>query len=162
MSLQHVTEYLRQFNAAERIIVLPGSTATVALAAEQLGTEPCRIAKTLAFGAGQRTLVVVAAGDARIDNAKFKARFGFKAKMFSAEDTAERVGHAVGGVCPFGVAPGVEVFLDESLRRFDYVYPACGSSQSSIKLTLPELEQFSGGEWVDVFRVDKTYWELHK
>ena len=116
-----------------------------------LGTEPCRIAKTLSFQVGGSPILIVTAGDARIDNAKYKAFFGAKAKMLSPEEAVELVGHAVGGVCPFAVNDGVTVYLDESLRRFSTVFPACGSGNSAIELTIPELEQYSGcKEWVDV------------
>lgn len=130
------------------------SSATVELAAEALNCEPCRIAKTLAFSVNGTPLLVVAAGDARVDNHKFKETFGGKAKMLSAEDTLETVGHAVGGVCPFAVNSGVRVYLDRSMERFSTVFPACGSSNSAIELTLEELERYSSPEgWADVCRI---------
>ena len=121
------------------------------LAAQAVGVEAARIAKTLSFHLGEGCVLVVAAGDARIDNHKFKETFHTKAKMLTADEALAMTGHAVGGVCPFGVEPGVEVFLDESLRRFESVWPAAGSSNSAIELTLDELERFSGARgWVDV------------
>ena len=124
------------------------------LAAEALGTEPGRIAKTLSFLNGERTILLLAAGDARVDRSRFKKAFGVKkVKMVPAEEVEARTGHAVGGVCPFGVPDGADVYLDVSLRRFESVFPACGSANSSIELTLPELEECSGSQgWVDVCR----------
>ena len=151
MAIDRVRAYLRTFGAEERILEFPVSSATVALAAQALGCEEARIAKTLSFAQGEGCILVVAAGDAKVDNAKFKARFAMKAKMLSPDDAQRLVGHAVGGVCPFGVNAGVPVYLDESLRRFATVFPACGSANSAIELTLDELERFSGAEsWVDV------------
>lgn len=151
MAIEQVRAYLKAFGAEDRILEFPVSSATVALAAEALGCEPARIAKTLSFLSGESCILVVAAGDAKVDNAKFKARFSMKAKMLSPEDAERLVGHAVGGVCPFAVNEGIPVYLDESLRRFQTVYPACGSSNSAIELTLDELERFSGAQaWVDV------------
>lgn len=151
MAIDQVRAYLRAFGAEERILEFPVSSATVALAAQALGCEEARIAKTLSFAQGEGCILVVAAGDAKVDNAKFKARFAMKAKMLSPDDAQRLVGHAVGGVCPFGVNAGVPVYLDESLRRFETVFPACGSANSAIELTLDELERFSGAEsWVDV------------
>lgn len=151
MAIDRVRAYLRTFGAEERIQEFPVSSATVALAAQALGCEEARIAKTLSFAQGGGCILVVAAGDAKVDNAKFKARFAMKAKMLSPDDAQRLVGHAVGGVCPFGVNAGVPVYLDESLRRFETVFPACGSANSAIELTLEELERFSRAEgWVDV------------
>ena len=151
MAIDRVRAYLRTFGAEERILEFPVSSATVALAAQALGCEEARIAKTLSFAQGEGCILVVAAGDAKVDNGKFKARFAMKAKMLSPDDAERLVGHAVGGVCPFGVNAGVPVHLDESLRRFETVFPACGSANSAIELTLDELERFSGAEsWVDV------------
>ena len=151
MAIERVRAYFKTFGAEDRILEFPVSSATVALAAEALGCEPARIAKTLSFASGESCILVVAAGDAKVDNAKFKARFSMKAKMLSPEDAERLVGHAVGGVCPFAVNEGIPVYLDESLRRFQTVYPACGSSNSAIELTLEELERFSGAQaWVDV------------
>ena len=151
MSIERVKEYFRGYGVAERIQEFPVSSATVELAAAALGCEGCRIAKTLSFLVDGAPVLVVAAGDARIDNGKFKAFFHTKAKMLSAGEAAELVGHAVGGVCPFAVNEGVKTYLDVSLRRFETVFPACGSSNSAIELTLPELERFSRAvAWVDV------------
>ena len=151
MAIDRVRAYLRTFGAEERILEFPVSSATVALAAQALGCEEARIAKTLSFAQGEGCILVVAAGDAKVDNGKFKARFAMKAKMLSPDDAERLVGHAVGGVCPFGVNAGVPVYLDESLRRFATVFPACGSANSAIELTLDELERFSNAEsWVDV------------
>ena len=135
----------------ERIKELTVSSATVALAAEALSCEPERIAKTLSFENGEGAILVLAAGDARIDNPKFKQRFGVKAKMLSADRVEPLIGHAIGGVCPFGVNEGVPVYLDESLKKFDYVYPAAGTSASAVYLTIEELERASeSAGWVDV------------
>lgn len=151
MSIEKVRNWFAQYGAADRILEFPVSSATVELAAQALRCEPCRIAKTLSFGLRGTPILIVTAGDARVDNAKFKARFGVKAKMLSHEEAAQSIGHAVGGVCPFAVNEGVQVYLDISLRRFPTVFPAAGSSNSAIELTIPELEQFSGYlDWVDV------------
>ena len=151
MSLERVCAHLAQFGAEDRIVVLPESSATVALAAKALDTEPARIAKTLSFLVADTPTLVVFAGNARINNQAFKATFHTKPKMLSPEDAARLVGHAVGGVCPFGVNENVAVYLDESLRRFETVFPACGSSNSAIEVTLDELEAWSDPVgWVDV------------
>ncbi len=135
----------------QKIQELAVSSATVELAAEALHCEPQRIAKTLSFMVDGHAVLVVAAGDAKIDNSKYKAQFGTKAKMLSPEEAESLVGHAVGGVCPFAVNEGVPVYLDVSLKRFETVFPACGSSNSAIELTISELETYSGYvEWVDV------------
>ncbi len=151
MSIEKVKAYFNQYGMQDRILEFPVSSATVELAAEALHCAPCRIAKTLSFLVGETPVLVVAAGDARIDNHKYKAQFAAKAKMLTPDQAAEYVGHAVGGVCPFAVQPGVEVYLDVSLKRFETVFPACGSSNSAIELTIPELERYSGYKaWVDV------------
>ena len=151
MSIELVREYLKQWNAEDRILEFEVSSATVELAAHALGCEPERIAKTLSFLLDGRYHLIVTAGDTKIDNAKYKARFSAKAKMIPPEEVEAAVGHAVGGVCPFGVNQGVTVYLDESLRRSHTVFPACGSSNSAIELTIPELEQYSRcAGWVDV------------
>ena len=151
MSIEKVKDYFRQYGMEGRVLEFPVSSATVELAAQALGCEPGRIAKTLSFLVGVRAVLIVAAGDAKVDNHKYKAQFGVKAKMLSADEVTELVGHAVGGVCPFAVNEGVTVYLDESLKRFDTVYPACGSSNSAIELTIPELERYSGfAGWIDV------------
>ena len=152
MAIERVREYFRQRGMEERIRELKDSTATVELAAAALGCEPCRIAKTLSFKINEAPILVVVAGDAKIDNAKYKAAFHTKAKMLTPEEAETLVGHAVGGVCPFAVNEGVTVYLDESLKRFETVFPACGSSNSAIELTMKELEHYSCGfeSWVDV------------
>ena len=154
MSIEKVKAYFAFKGMAERVLEFPVSSATVALAAEALGCEPCRIAKTLSFLVEDKPILIVAAGDAKIDNPKYKARFATKAKMLSPEQAEELIGHAVGGVCPFAVNEGVTVYLDESLKRFRTVFPACGSSNSAIELTIPELEEHSGfAGWVDVCKL---------
>lgn len=151
MSLQKVKQYFQTFGRDHEIIELEESSATVDLAAAALGCAPERIAKTLSFQVGEDTILVVTAGDAKIDNAKYKYRFSCKAKMLSFDEVESLVGHAVGGVCPFAVNEGIRVYLDESLRRFETVFPAAGSGNSAIKLTIPELEKYSQfREWVDV------------
>lgn len=151
MAIDRVREYFRQYDMEERILEFAVSSATVELAAEALHCEPCRIAKTLSFMVDGSAILIVAAGDAKIDNPKYKARFGTKAKMLTPDEAESLVGHAVGGVCPFGINEGVKVYLDESLKRFETVFPACGSGNSAIELTIPELERYSCAEsWVDV------------
>lgn len=151
MSIDRVKEYFRKYNMADRIQEFDVSSATVELAAMALNCEGCRIAKSLTFKVSEKPIMIVAAGDAKVDNAKYKARFSTKAKMLTAEEAAEMIGHAVGGVCPFAVNDGVTVYLDESLKRFETVFPACGSSNSAIELTIEELEKYSGfTAWVDV------------
>ena len=154
MSVERAREYLKQFGIEDRMQELPVSSATVALAAEALGCAPQRIAKTLSFLVGDGAILIVAAGDVKIDNSKYKKQFGAKAKMLSPEQVTELIGHAIGGVCPFGVNEGVKVYLDESLKRFETVFPACGSGNSAIEMTIPELEKYSGFEsWVDVCKL---------
>lgn len=151
MSVEKVREYLTRFCMADRIREFDVSSATVELAAAAVGVEPARIAKTLSFrGKEESCILVVTAGDKRIDNRKFKDRFGFKARMLSAGEAVAFTGHAVGGVCPFALPAGVKVYLDESLKRFETVFPAVGSSSSAIELTCDELARCSGGEWVDI------------
>ena len=151
MAIEAVKEYFAQFGMADRVKEFDVSSATVELAAQALGCEPCRIAKTLSFMVNGHAVLIVAAGDAKIDNHKYKAQFGTKAKMLTPDEAETLVGHAVGGVCPFGVKEGVTVYLDESLKRFSTVFPACGSSNSAIELTIEELEKYSGYTcWVDV------------
>ena len=154
MSIEKVRKYFSTLGIEDRILEFDVSSATVELAAKALNTEGKRIAKTLSFLVGERAVLVVAAGDAKIDNKKYKAFFHTKAKMLSPEQVTELIGHAVGGVCPFAVNDGVDVYLDESLRRFETVFPACGSSNSAIELTIPELEKYSGfKEWIDVCKL---------
>lgn len=151
MSIERARTHLKKHGLEDRIQEFTVSSATVALAAQALGCEPARIAKTLSFANGEGAILILAAGDARIDNAKFKQRFGMKAHMLSADRVEPLIGHGVGGVCPFGVTPGVPVYLDESLRRFDIVYPAAGTAASAVRLTIQELERASECEgWVDV------------
>lgn len=151
MAFEKAKEHLKKFGLEDRIMVFDTSSATVELAAEAVGCEPARIAKTLSFLVEDGCILVVAAGDARVDNKKYKAQFHTKAKMLSFEEVEAQTGHGVGGVCPFGVKEGVKVYLDESLKRFERVYPACGSSNSAVELTLSELERASGCEvWIDV------------
>lgn len=154
MAIDRAREHLAKYGMDNRIIEFDVSSATVQLAAEALGCEPCRIAKSLSFLIGETPILVVAAGDAKVDNHKYKEQFGSKAKMMTWEQTAELIGHQVGGVCPFGINDGVKVYLDVSLRRFDLVYPACGSSNSAIPLNLEELEECSNYiAWVDVCKL---------
>ena len=154
MSIDRVRTYFAQWGIEDRIREFPVSSATVELAAQALHCEPCRIAKTLSFMLDDGPILIVAAGDARVDNPKYKAYFGKKAKMLTPEEAESLVGHAVGGVCPFGINEGVRVYLDESLRRFETVFPACGSSNSAIELTLEELEKFSkAAAWVDLCKL---------
>lgn len=154
MSIERVREYFITKGVADRILEFDVSSATVELAAQALGCEGKRIAKTLSFHVEDRVVLIVAAGDAKIDNPKYKAEFHAKAKMLSFEEAETLIGHAVGGVCPFAVNDGVEVYLDESLKRFETVFPACGSSNSAIELTIPELEELSGfTKWIDVCKL---------
>ena len=151
MSMDKARAHLRRYGLEDRIIELTDSSATVELAAAALGCAPEHIAKTLSFVQGEGALLILAAGNARIDNGKFKARFGMKAKMLPAEQVETLVGHAVGGVCPFGVNPGVAVYLDESLRRYDVIYPAAGNDHSGVRLTVDELYRASEAQgFVDV------------
>ncbi len=151
MAIDRARAYLREFGVEDRIMELAVSSATVDLAAQALGVEGARIAKTLSFMGKENPILVVAAGDIRIDNARFKHTFGVKAKMLAADAVEPTIGHDIGGVCPFGINEGVQVYLDESLKRFTTVYPACGSHNSAIELTIPELEKYSGCvDWVDV------------
>lgn len=150
-SIEHVKEYLKQFDAQDRVLEFDVSSATVELAAQALGCEPGRIAKTLSFMAGQQAVFIVAAGDCRIDNHRYKERFGCKAKMMTAEELESLTGLHFGGVCPFGLPDSIDVYLDVSLKAYDHVYPACGSSNSAIRVNLEELERFSRCKgWVDV------------
>ena len=151
MSIEKVKAYFAAFGMENRILEFPVSSATVELAAQALGCEGKRIVKTLSFGVDGKAILICAAGDAKVDNARYKARFGVKAKMLKPEDASSLIGHAVGGDCPFAVNEGVEVYLDESIKRFQTVFPAAGSSNSAIELTIPEMETYSGfSAWVDV------------
>lgn len=151
MSIEKVREYFKTLNIDGRILEFDVSSATVELAAKALNCEGARIAKSISFMKNDEPILVVTAGDMKIDNAKYKKKFGVKAKMLTPDEAAKLVGHAVGGVCPFAVNDGVKVYLDESLKRFDTVFPACGSSNSAIEVTVAELEKLSKcDEWVDV------------
>ena len=154
MSIEKVRAYFQQFGLEDRILEFDVSSATVELAAEAVGCEPGRIVKTLSFMVNGSPVLIAAAGDVKIDNPKYKAQFGTKAKMLTPEEAVELVGYAVGGVCPFAVNEGVTVYLDRSLQRFETVFPAAGSSQSAVKLTLPELEKYSNSAgWIDVCKI---------
>lgn len=152
MSIEKVKAYFKEYGMEERILEFDSSSATVELAAKAVGCEPERIAKTLSFWVDDTCILIVCAGDAKVDNQKYKAKFVKKAKMLSFDEAESVIGHAVGGVCPFAVNPGVKVYLDESLRRFETVYPAAGSSNSAICMTMDELEKYSTNfvEWVDI------------
>jgi len=150
MSIELVRNALQAHGLADRIIEFSVSSATVALAAEALGCDGAHIAKSLTFHGTENTVLLVAAGDARIDNAKFKAQFGCKAKMLSPEEVIAATGHAVGGVCPFALPEPLPVYLDVSLKRFDIVYPAAGSPASAVVITPDRLQEITGAEWVDV------------
>ena len=151
MSIEKGREYFRQFGMEDRVREFEVSSATVELAAQALGVEGARIAKTLSFIVGEQPVLILMAGDVKVDNPKYKAVFHTKAKMMTPEQLEEYVGHQIGGVCPFGIKDGVDVYLDESLKRFNTVFPACGSSNSAIELTIPQLEEFSNfKEWIDV------------
>ena len=151
MAIEKVKEYFSKNGISDRVQEFDVSSATVELAAQALRSEPCRIAKTLSFLVDGHAVLIVAAGDAKIDNPKYKAQFQTKAKMLTPDETEALVGHAVGGVCPFAIKEGVTVYLDESLKRFSTVFPACGSSNSAIELSIEELEKYSGFvSWIDV------------
>jgi prolyl-tRNA editing enzyme YbaK/EbsC (Cys-tRNA(Pro) deacylase) len=151
MSVEAAREHLARFGLIDKVMEFDVSSATVELAAQAVGCAPAMIAKTLSFDVDGTPVLIVAAGDAKIDNPKYKAQFHTKARMLSPDEVAEKIGHAVGGVCPFGVKDGVEVYLDQSLRRFERVYPACGSANSAVKLSIGELEASSGSlQWIDV------------
>ena len=150
MAFEKAYAFLSDRGYADRVQTFNVSSATVELAAAALATEPARIAKSLTFLDQDRAIMVVCAGDGKVNSGKFKQKFGVKARMLTREQVHDLVGHDVGGVCPFGVNDGMRVCLDESMKRFDFVYPACGSDNSAVKLTPAELEQLTGGEWVDV------------
>jgi prolyl-tRNA editing enzyme YbaK/EbsC (Cys-tRNA(Pro) deacylase) len=151
LSIEKAREHLKKWNLDHRIMEFDVSCATVELAAQAVNCEPERIAKSMAFIAGDRCIIIVTAGDARVDNKKYKKKFNCKAKMVPPEELPKLVGHEMGGVCPFGLNEGVEVYLDISLKRFKTVFPACGSGNSAVELSIEELEKCSGYiEWVDV------------
>ena len=154
MAIERVKAYFKELGIENRIKEFDVSSATVELAAEALGCEGKRIAKSLSFMIDGKAILVVCAGDGKVDNAKYKARFGTKAKMLTPEEAVTLIGHAVGGVCPFAINAGVSVYLDESMKRFPTVYPACGSSNSAIEMTMEDLERHSGYlAWVDVCKL---------
>lgn len=155
MSIEKVRAYFKNHGIEDKILEFPVSSATVELAAKALNTEGCRIAKTLSFSVNDAPILIVTAGDAKIDNKKYKNYFGAKAKMLSFDEVTEKIGHAVGGVCPFAINDGVKVYLDESIKRFETVFPACGSSNSAIELTPDDLEKYSAFfvEWIDVCKL---------
>lgn len=151
MSLERAETYLKEKGFLDHVIELKDSTATVVLAAEALGVQPGMIAKTMSFLQGEQPVLILTEGTARIDNRKYKDTFHVKAKMIPFEEVEAVIGHAPGGVCPFGINEGIEVYLDESLKQFDTVYPAAGNDHSAVRLTIPELEQVAGARgWVDV------------
>ena len=154
MSVEKVREYFKKYNIEDRIQEFEESSATVELAAKALKCEPAKIAKTLSFKIDDKSILIIVAGDAKIDNSKYKAQFNKKAKMLTYEEVLELIGHPVGGVCPFAINDGVEVYLDKSLKRFKTVYPACGSANSAIELSIEELEKYSNySSWVDVCKI---------
>ena len=151
MSLVKAEKYLEGKGFLDHVIELEASTATVAEAAAALGVEKGMIAKTMSFLQGEEPVLILTEGTAKVDNRKYKDTFHVKAKMIPFDEVEEKIGHAPGGVCPFGINEGVEVYLDESLKRFETVYPAAGNDHSAVKLTIPELEQIAGARgWVDV------------
>lgn len=151
MSIERVKDYFRSVGKEGRIHEFEVSSATVELAAKAVGVEPARIAKTLSFKKDDHAILIAAAGDAKVDNRKFKDTFGMKAKMLTPDEVVELTGHAIGGVCPFAVPESAEIYLDVSLRRFDKIYPAAGSSNSCVELTCPEFEEYAKARaWVDV------------
>ncbi len=154
MSVETVREYFKQYGMEDKVLEFELSSETVELAAKAAGTEPCRIAKTMSFMVADEPILILLAGDVKVDNRKFKDTFHTKAKMLSGDQLIELVGHPHGGVCPFAVKKGVKVYLDESLKRFETVFPAAGSANSAIELTIPELERTSGYiAWVDVAKL---------
>ena len=157
MSLEKVKDYFKQFNIENRILEFPVSSATVELAAQALNCEPGRIAKSLTFMVGNHPIMIVCAGDRKIDNAKYKAKFGVKAKMLNPDEVYKLIGYNIGGVCPFALEENVKVYLDNSLKRFRTVFPACGNSNSAIELTIKELEKYSNSiEWIDLAKEYET------
>jgi len=154
MSIQKVKDYFRTFGMEAQVRELQDSSATVELAAQALGCAPQRIAKTMSFSVAGAPILIVTAGDVKIDNAKYKSHFGVKAKMLTVEEVEQQIGHGVGGVCPFAINDGITVYLDESLKRFQTVFPACGSANSAIELTIPQLEKYSNyRQWIDVCKL---------
>ncbi len=155
MTITKVKEYFKQFNLDNRIQEFTVSSATVELAAKALNCEPCRIAKSLSFLVNNSAILIITAGDARVDNKKFKEYFQTKAKMLTPEEVKNLIGHEIGGVCPFAINNNVKVYLDTSLKRFTTIFPACGSSNSAIELTIEELEKYSNfTQWLDVCKLN--------
>lgn len=155
MAFDIAKKYLEEKGYADRILVFDVSSATVELAAQAVGTEPAKIAKSMTFLVDDSAVMIICAGDSKVNNGKFKAYFNTKAKMLTYDQVHEMIGHDVGGVCPFGIKDNVKVYLDESLKRFDIVYPACGSDNSAVKLSLDELEILSNNiEWIDVTKIE--------
>ena len=151
MAIDKVKEYFKKFGRENDVLEFNESSATVHDAALAIGCDEAHIAKTMSYLMGDNPILIVLAGDTKVDNSKYKQKFGCKAKMIPADMLESIIGHAMGGVCPFAINEGIIVYLDESLKRFEYVYPACGSGNSAIKLTIPELEKYSNyKEWVDV------------
>lgn len=151
MSIIEVRNHLKKWNREKDILEFETSSATVELAAKALNVEPARIAKTISLKAGGTAMLIVSAGDVKIDNAKFKSEFGFKARMLNPEEVLKFTGYSIGGVCPFGLKNALNVYLDKSLKRFKTIFPACGSSNSAIELTCDELEEYSSSiKWIDV------------
>ena len=154
MAFDKAKAYLEEKGFGDRVKEFEVSSATVELAAIAVGTEPARIAKSLTFMVEDKPVMIICAGDVKIDNSKYKGMFHTKAKMLTPEQVENLIGHAIGGVCPFGIKEGVDVYLDESMKRFDTIYPACGSSNSAVKLTCEELEMLSGSlGWIDVCKL---------
>lgn len=154
MALETAKKYIEDLGYGDRVMVFDVSSATVELAAKAVGTEPEKIAKSLTFKVDDKPVMVLCAGDAKVSNSKYKAFFHTKAKMLTFDEVHELIGHDVGGVCPFGIKNGVEVYLDESLKRFEVVYPACGSANSAVKLSIEELEKVSGYlQWIDICNI---------
>ena len=157
MSIDKVRAYFKEFGMENRVLEFETSSATVELAAIAVGTEPARISKTLSFKGSEGYILILCAGDAKIDNRKFKDFFGFKAKMPSADEVLENIGHPVGGVCPFAINSGIDVYLDESMKRFETFFPAAGSSNSAIELNLDELYTYSNAKaWIDVCKLPEV------
>ncbi|MDO4977053.1 MAG: YbaK/EbsC family protein [Eubacteriales bacterium] len=154
MALELAKRYLEEKGYGDRIMLFDISSATVELAAVAVGTEPEKIAKSLTFLLDDKAVMIICAGDAKVNNGKYKATFQKKAKMLTREQVNEMIGHDVGGVCPFGIKDGVDVYLDESLKRFEIVYPACGNASSAVRLSIEELETLSASKgWVDVCKI---------
>lgn len=154
MSIETAKKHLEKYGFDDKVIEFDVSSATVELAADAVGCEPCMICKSLTFNVGGEAVMILAAGDAKIDNGKYKAFFATKAKMLTPDEVESMIGHRIGGVCPFGINEGVKVYLDVSMKRFDYIYPAAGSSNSAIKLSMEELEKVSEFDaWIDVCKL---------